>query len=140
MAGKARFTTVLSRKTTIDTMIATTMTRLVGAASRTFTFDPAGTRRGRIRSRGKLAPRSSKPHDASNGRNGGGVHPSDIWLNRLDHRCRGWPLHSVHQSCADRTAARRHIKGSAGQPIPGRGRHRSCALPRIHPLGVDLQR
>ena len=41
VAGRARFTTVPSRKTTIDTMIATTMTRLIGATSRNFTSDPA---------------------------------------------------------------------------------------------------
>ena len=34
MAGRARLTTVLSRKATVDTRIATTMTLLVGAASR----------------------------------------------------------------------------------------------------------
>ena len=37
MAGRARFTTVLSRNATIDTMIATNITLLVGAASRIFT-------------------------------------------------------------------------------------------------------
>jgi hypothetical protein len=34
MAGRARLTTVLSRKATVDTRIAITMTLLVGAASR----------------------------------------------------------------------------------------------------------
>jgi hypothetical protein len=35
-------------------MIATTMTRLVGAASRTVTFDPACDRQRRLRSRGNI--------------------------------------------------------------------------------------
>jgi hypothetical protein len=44
VAGNAWFTTLLSRKATIDTMIATTKIRLVGVASRTVTFDPARAR------------------------------------------------------------------------------------------------
>jgi hypothetical protein len=40
MAGSARFTTVLSRKATVDTKIATTNTLVVGAASRNFTCGP----------------------------------------------------------------------------------------------------
>lgn len=40
VAGSARFTTVLSRNATIDTITATTITRLVGAALRIFTAKP----------------------------------------------------------------------------------------------------
>jgi hypothetical protein len=43
MAGSAKFTTVPSRNATIDTMTATTMILLVGAALRRLTLHPADT-------------------------------------------------------------------------------------------------
>jgi hypothetical protein len=41
VAGSRNFTTVLSRKATIDAMIATAITLLVGATSRSFIYEPA---------------------------------------------------------------------------------------------------
>ncbi|HXB89034.1 hypothetical protein [Mycobacterium sp.] len=41
VAGSAKFTTVLSRKATIDAIIATAITLLVGATSRSFIYEPA---------------------------------------------------------------------------------------------------
>lgn len=40
VADSAKFTTVLSRKAAIDTITATTMTRLVGTAARILTSIP----------------------------------------------------------------------------------------------------
>ncbi|MGO9034867.1 hypothetical protein [Mycobacterium sp.] len=56
MAGRAKFTTVLSRKATIDTMIATTITLLVGATSRTFMCEPADDKGGRLRAGKRRRP------------------------------------------------------------------------------------
>jgi hypothetical protein len=42
VAGKARLITVESRNATIDTITATTIARLVGAASRNVTAGPFG--------------------------------------------------------------------------------------------------
>jgi hypothetical protein len=45
VADSAKFTTVLSRKATIDTMIGTAITLLVGATSRSFICEPADDKR-----------------------------------------------------------------------------------------------
>src|ERR1700741_1254681 len=64
VAGRARFTTVPSRKTTIDTMMASTMTRVVCAASRNF----MGLVSTGVNSRaGYRSSRANRPHGSGGG-------------------------------------------------------------------------